>query len=38
MGEMRNAYKSLGGKAEGNKQVRGVGVDGMIILKLVFKK
>jgi hypothetical protein len=34
-GEMRNAYKVFAGKAEGKTLLRGLGVDGMVILQEV---
>jgi hypothetical protein len=33
MGEMKNAYKMLFGKPEGKRPLKGLGVNGRIILK-----
>ena len=37
-GERRGAYKVLVGKPEGKNHLKDLGVDGRIILKLIFKK
>jgi hypothetical protein len=37
-GEIKDACRDLVGKPEGRKHLVGRGVDGMIILKLIFEK
>jgi hypothetical protein len=38
MGERRGAYRDLVGKPEGKRPLKVLGVDGRLILKLIFKK
>jgi hypothetical protein len=38
MGDRRDAYRDLVGKPEGKIPLEDLGVDGKIILKLIFKK
>jgi hypothetical protein len=38
MGEVRNSYNSYVGKPEGKNHLEDLGVDGNIILKLMFGK
>jgi hypothetical protein len=38
MGERRGAYRVLVGRHEGRNHLEDLGVDGMIILKRIFKK
>jgi hypothetical protein len=38
IGESRSAYRVLVGKPEGKNHLEVIGIDGRIILKLIFKK